>query len=173
MYLEKRPTCVTVIGWVWIIIGGLMCFSSIMVLLSSMMMGGMAQKDPNMPFIFKIFPLLAIIQIAAAALGFVSGINFLKLKVWSRRVLEILSWLFLLFLVVFGIYWEFSLLSMTSRHGLKGFDIIGAVMGAVIISIYVVPLGIMLKYLRGDKVKNAMTGTTEPVTSVNIDGNNL
>lgn len=166
MYQEKRPTCITVIGWVWIILGGLMFFSAIMALFSSFMIGQMSQSDPeaikNMPAIFKFFPLIAIGQIGVAIIGFVSGINFLKLKIWARNVLEVLTWLFLIFLAGFMIFWAFNWFSITSEHGSRGFDIMGAVMGVVITGIYGVPLGIMVKYLRGDKVKNAITSYAEP-----------
>jgi hypothetical protein len=165
MYQEKRPTCVTVIGWTWIILGGLMCLSATMALFSSVMIGKMAQEDPNMPFIFKIFPLLATVQIGFAVLGLVSGINFLKLKSWARNVLEGLTWLLLIFILGFMVFWVFSWVSMSSGHGPKGFDIIGAVMGVVITGIYGVPLGIMLKYLRGDKIKNAIAGIAEQENS--------
>lgn len=165
MYQEKRPTCVTVIGWAWIIIGGLMFFSAIMALFSSVMIGQMSQANSevqqDMPVIFRFFPLLAIIQIGLAIIGLVSGINFLKLKAWSRNSLEILTWILLLFMAGFGIFWEYGWLSMSTGHGPKGFDIMGAVMGVVIIGIYGVPLGIMVKYLRGDKVKNAFIDCVE------------
>ena len=165
MYQEKRPTCVTVIGWVWIILGSLMFFSAIMALFSSVLIGQMSQSDPealkDMPAIFKYFPLIAIGQIGIAILGFVSGISFLKLKIWARNVLEVLTWLLLLFIVGFMIFWVFNWISMTSGHGPRGFGIMGAVMGVAITGIYGVPLGIMMKYLRGDKVKNAMIGYAE------------
>ncbi|MGD9367715.1 MAG: hypothetical protein PVH87_18590 [Desulfobacteraceae bacterium] len=166
MFQEKRPTCITVIGWVWIILGGLMFFSAIMALFGSVMIGQMSQSDPealrNMPTIFKFFPLIAIGQIGVAIIGFVSGINFLKLKIWARNILESLTWLLLIFVVGFMIFWVYNWISMTSGHGPRGFDIMGTAMGVVITGIYGVPLGIMVKYLRGDKVKNAMTGFAEP-----------
>ena len=165
MYQEKRPTCVTVIGWAWIIIGGLMFFSAIMALLSSVMISHMSQANSefqqNMPAIFRFFPLLAIIQIGVATIGLVSGINFLKLKAWSRNALEVLTWILIVIMAGFGIFWEYGWLSMPTGHSPKGFDIMGAVMGVVIIGIYGVPLGIMIKYLRGDKVKNAIIGGAE------------
>jgi len=37
----------------------------------------------------------------------------------------------------------------------------GAVMGCIFIGIYGVPLGIMLRYLRGEKVKKAISGFAE------------
>lgn len=155
MYREKRPTCVTVIGWAWIIIGGLMCFSAIMALISSIMMGMGAQDEPDLPLIFRLFPLIAIVQIGFAALGLISGIHFLKLRSWARHALEMLTWLCLLFLLAFMVYWVYEWLSMPSG-GSTGFGILGAVMGVVITAIYTIPLGIMLKYLRGETVKNAI-----------------
>lgn len=159
MFQEKRPTCVTVIGWAWIIIGGLMCLSSAMGLFSFSMMSQMPQLHPeaqqNMPTIFKMFPLLAAIQIFLGGFGLFSGINFLKLKASSQKHLEILTWLLLIFIVGFMIFWVFNWISMTSGHGPGNFG--GAIMGVVITGIYAVPLGIILKFLRGDKVKSAMT----------------
>ena len=55
------------------------------------------------------------------------------------------------------IFWGFNWITMSSGQGAGHFSAMGAVMGVVITGIYAVPLGIMLKFLRGDKVKNAMT----------------
>ena len=83
-----------------------MCFSALMALFAFFAIGEMSQAHPQvgeqMPAIFKFFPLLVIIQIGVAITGLVSGINFLKLKTWSRTVLEILTWLLVLFIVGFG-----------------------------------------------------------------------
>jgi hypothetical protein len=166
MFQEKRPTCVTVIGWAWVILGGLMFFSSIMALFSFQMMSQMSQSDKeflqNMPTVFKYFPLIAISQIGIAVLGFISGLKFLKLVSWSRSVLEVLTWLLLLFIVGFGILMEFNWISVTSDHGPRGFDFMGAGMVFVIIGSYSVPLGIMIKYSRGEKVRNAIAMIAEP-----------
>jgi hypothetical protein len=160
MFQEKRPTCVTVIGWTWIILGGLMCFSSIMGLFSFVMIDKMSQGHaavhPDTPALLKIFPLLAVVQILLGALGVYAGISFLKLKRWSRKTLEILSWVMLAFVVGFMVFWVFNWLSMAAVHGHQGFQFGGAIMGVVVTGIYAVPLGTMVKFLRGEKVKNAM-----------------
>ena len=174
MYNEKRPTCVTVIGWTWIILGGFACFSAAMALVSSVMIGGVtiAQDDRNLPFLnvlnvfFGIFPLLALIQIGFAVLGLVSGICFLKLKAWARAVLESLTWLLLVSVLGFMFIWIFIWVSVTPDHGPDGFVVVGAVMGVVVSGLYVVPLGIMLKYLRGPKVRNAISGAAESSTGL-------
>ena len=161
MLQEKRPTCVTVIGWVWIIIGGLMCFSAAMALFSSIMIGQMAQDDPNMPFIFKVFPLLAVAQIIVAIFGLFAGVNFLKLKSWSRKALEILTWALILFVVGFGGVTVFHLVSTSSSQLNFGFGIMEFFLIIVILGMYAVPLVIMVKYLRGEKVKQAMISIAE------------
>jgi len=156
MFQEKRPTCVTVIGWAWIIIGGLMCLSATMGLITSTLISSMSQNGANMPTMFRIFPLIAIIQIGVAVFSIVSGINFLKLKAWARNTLEAMTWLLLTFVLGFMVFWTFSWLSATSGRGPDGFGMMGAIMGVVMTGIYGVPLGIMLVYLRGPKVKNAI-----------------
>ncbi|MDY6845490.1 MAG: hypothetical protein SVW57_15545 [Thermodesulfobacteriota bacterium] len=166
MFQEKRPTCVTVIGWTWIILGGLMFFSSIMALFSFSMISQTSQANSqshqDIPAIFKYFPLLAIVQIGVSVTGLVSGINFLKLKSWSRSVLEILTWLLLLFVVGFGGFFIFQWSSMSSPHTSFGFSIMEFVMAIGIFGIYGIPLGIMVKYLRGEKVKKAIIDSAEP-----------
>ncbi len=158
MYQEPRPTCVTVIGWVWVIIGGLMMLSAAMGLLASLAAPHPPTSDPR-PLMFRIFPVLATVQMCVAALGAISGFHFLKLKAWSRTVLEILTWLLLAFSIGFAVFWVREWLDVTSQHSNTNFGLMGALMGVVVTGIYAVPLGVMLKYLRGTKVKNAVGAT--------------
>jgi len=166
MYQEKRPTCVTVIGWAWIIIGALMCFSAVMGLFTSVMIRQVSTAHPdahrNMPGLFRFFPMVALVQIGVAVFGIVSGISFLKLRAWSRNALEVLTWLLLLFVAGFMVFWVVNWFSITSRRDLDAFSIIGAVMGVVASTVYGIPLGIMLKFLRGDKVKTAIVIASQP-----------
>lgn len=69
MFQEKRPTCVTVIGWAWIVIGGLASFSAIPAFVA-WSMG--ALDDPKHPWITKIYPLLVGVQFGVALLGLVA-----------------------------------------------------------------------------------------------------
>lgn len=160
MFQEKRPTCVSVIGWVWIILGGLMCLSSAMAILSFAVIGEMAHDDSDMPFLFQIFPWIVAVQIIVAVIGLVAGVNFLKLKAWSRRILEILTWAMILFVIGFGGFLFFHIYSASSMQLSLGFGIMELIFMIVVIGIYGVPLSIMLKYLRGEKVKSAMIGPT-------------
>jgi hypothetical protein len=160
MFTDKRPTCVTVIGWAWIVIGSLMCISSIMGLLASSLqipeMHGTEQKDQFLVSMFSWFPILAIVQIGVAILGIISGFNFLKLKSWSRLFLEILTWFLLIFILGFGIFWVIAWVIVTKLDSSSTFTIMGTLMGTIITIIYVIPLGFMLKYLRGKKTRSVM-----------------
>ena len=146
----------TVIGWAWIIIGSFMCLSAAMVFFIPFTIGDIAQDGSEIPLIFKILPILAIVQIGVALLSVVSGVNFLKLKPWSRNVLEVLTWFFLIFIIGFGVFWVYNWFSVISEHNQRGLSLVPIFMSIAIIGIYGFPLGIMLKYLRGNKVRDVM-----------------
>ncbi len=165
MSIEKRPTCVTVIGWFWIIVGGLMCVSALMGLFVSVMTGQLLEANSkgqeNMRAIFKFFPILLPFQLGIGVLGIISGVKFLRLKRWSRSALEVLTWVSLISIIAFSIHWISTWGYMSSGHEPPGFAAMGLVMGIVVTAMHGVPLGIILKYLRGNKVKDAMIGYTE------------
>jgi hypothetical protein len=161
MFQEKRPTCVTVIGWVWIIMGGLMFFSATMALISSSTIVDIAKDDPNMPFFFKAFPFIAAVQIVGAVIGLISGFSFLNLKSWSRNVLEILTWALIIFIVCFGVFFISHFFSASSQNSNFGFGMIKYVFMIMMMGMYGVPLIIMVKYLRGEKVRSAIVGPTK------------
>ena len=72
-------------------------------------------------------------------------------------------WLLLIIVVAFMVFWLLGWIYSTSVD--PPLTIIGVVAGVVINGIYIVPLVIMLKYLRGDKVKNAIAGISEGTDS--------
>ena len=166
MYLEKRPTFVSVINWTWITIGSFMCLVVPMVSFASLMTGNIVQDES--PFTFNTFPMLSIVLIGVAVLGIVSGINFLKLKLWPRKILQILTWLLLIFIIGLGGFWIFSWFIAISRFGQIGLSIMSLFMVIVMIGIYVIPLGIMLKYLRKKKVHNAIIGSIQQGAGGNL-----
>jgi len=107
---------------------------------------------------------MLIVQFLVALLAIVSGIYLLRLHPWARTAIEILSWLAFIYSVGFGIYWVYMWISMTGNmpqsaasENAKTFQIMGTVMGIVVISIFSVPLGMMIRYLRGPVVRTAVT----------------
>ena len=167
MAVNERPTCVTVIGWAWIIIGELMCFSALMAVFAFLwtrqMMHARPDSGQDVPTIFPLIPLIVpAMACCVGAVGLVSGIHFLKLRQWARSVLAILAGLLLLLVVGFGIFYIFALLRVTDEGASPGFEAMAVVVGILVTAHLGVPLGIMLKYLVGDRVKAAMGGPVEP-----------
>jgi len=159
-FVEPRPTCVTVIGWAWIILGGLVCVSGIMAIFNppmvSRMSGVQLLAQDRMPTVLKFFPLFAAALMGLGVLGLISGVKFLRLKAWSRVVLEVLTWLAVLYVVVFATVWLYAWLSMAHEYGVGVSELMRGLMGTVVIAICGVPVLIMLMSLRGEKVLNAL-----------------
>ena len=145
---DGRPRCITVIGWVWIVFGGLMCLVVPLALLD--------QSERSIQVFGVVFSILGTAQICVGVLALYSGISFLRLKSWSRGVLEVLSWLLLLYVVGFGAYFVYLVL------GDFGIDsIVLLVVGAAGMGTWIFLLVIMIKCLRSKRVCEAMYGKPE------------
>jgi hypothetical protein len=173
----KRPTSITVISWVWIGIGILMVFGGFMGFISYAVMQVMSEGQPFPPdlppefqaefkpmmLLFRNFHILAGAQFIIAIIAILSGIYFLKLRSWARTTLEGLTWLSLLYIIAFGIYWVYIWISITGNipqdemgRGMEYFKYFGAVMGAVINLMFAAPLVIMIVTLRGKTIKSVV-----------------
>ena len=139
-----------------------MCFAALGAFVGSLLMGQMADaylrtQQETMPsfmrLIVKLFPILAVAQIGTGMLAMYAGYHFLNLKPWARTFLEGFSWFFVVFILGFGL---FSVYMMTTQHVPPKFAIFEAVMAVASISVYGIPIGIILKFLRGKTVRDAM-----------------
>lgn len=175
--IKKRPTSVTVIGWIFIVVAVLMILGGAMGLVAfSFIHPSGGSTVPPMPkdvgrtfavmsIVFQYFGLLASLQIVFAIFILIAGIQFLKLRAWARIALEIVSYLGLIYTVGFGTFWVVSWISVTSRFPVAEstvgppalFNIFGAVMGIVVIAVCVVPLIVIIKFLRGETIKEAVS----------------
>lgn len=153
---EQRPTSVRVIGWLWILAGGILCTGGMMGV--SELLGiapGPAQLAEEENQFVKEF-LSATAAWAAGVVGIISAIYFLRLRYWARTVLEVLAWLVLAFTG------GFAVLFFGSFGGFGPFEEIGTletsfvVLSAVILVTYAAPFAIVLYHLRSDKLKNAL-----------------
>ena len=100
-----------------------------------------------------VFSILGAAEICVGILAVYTGISFLKLKAWARGVLEVLSWLLLLYLVGFGVYFTHLVLGDFEID-----CIVLLVMGAAGMAIWIIPLEMMIKCLRSRRVCEAMYG---------------
>jgi hypothetical protein len=170
----NRPTSVTVIAWVWIILGGLMVLAGIMaalmsaVMSSSGMMGDAfedieQEKTQDLPatvrvmeVVFRHFAWFALGQVCIGALALWAGTRFLRLRAWARAMLELLSWLFLIYVVAFTAFWMVGWTSVGAGHAPAAFIVAGLVGAVINMAFFGVPLGIMIHVLRGRKVRDAV-----------------
>lgn len=153
--------------------GVFMAFSGIMGLLAFSAMPSMPRQLPHaadmpqgfasMMSMFRYFGWFIVAQLGLAALAVVSGIQFLKLRPWARTALEILSWISLIYVVGFGVFWLAMWSTITGQFpqqdtpvDMGTFKIVGLIMGVFVTLIFAVPLAIMIKYLRGKVVRESM-----------------
>ena len=164
MYQEPRPSCVTVIGWAWAILGALMCLAAVMALLGSVLIHDLVPAGTDAPRILTVVPVLAIIQLVVGALGLGAAIQLLKFKAWARAALEALTWLALIFVIGFMAFWLVAWVTKTPANpdGPAGFAVGGAVMGTLMGGLYCVPLVIMVRYLRSPKVRSVLAAPPDP-----------
>jgi lysylphosphatidylglycerol synthetase-like protein (DUF2156 family) len=128
----------------------------------------MPQGFGFMMSMFRYFTWFVMAQLGLAVVAIVAGIQFLKLRPWARAALEILSWISLIYVVGFGLFWVSTWSTMTGQFpqqqdapfDMETFKIVGLVMGAFVTLAFAVPLAIMIKYLRGKVVREAMLQAT-------------
>ena len=110
---------------------------------------------------FKIAPFVAVVQLGFAVTGIISGLNFLKMKAWARRNLEILTWFLLCFAIGFTCFFVALVFHESSSGEPLSSPLSFIVMGILGVSVYVIPMIMMLKHLRSQRVKDAVSGSTD------------
>jgi hypothetical protein len=173
---KKRPTAITVIGWIFIAVAVLMIFSGGMGFVAFTFMQHMKGERPPIPegapfqfgvmdVVFQHFGIIALAQVALAAFIIIASIQFLRLRRWARTALEVIAWLGLVYIVGFGIFWVTSWISITSgipvTEGAPGppplFGLFGAVMGSMVALVWAVPLVVIIAFLRGKMIREAVS----------------
>lgn len=170
---KKRPTSVTVIGWIFIALAGLMILSSIMAFAVFSIMKHMGVDIPPLPaeapgfvsIISQNPDLFILLQIGFAIFVLITSIQFLRLRSWARTTLEILSWLGFVYLVIFEIYWVSSWISKTlgasaDENTINLIIVLHRVLGLITNIVYTaafaIPIIVIIKFLRGKTIKEAV-----------------
>src|SRR4051812_9532214 len=104
----QRPTAISVIGWVAVVLGALMTLSALGGLAVSSVMPSSAEfpKDPAVPFptwLFDHYTALCLVQLGLAATMMAAGAAILRLRPWARPVLEVFGWILALCILAFGV----------------------------------------------------------------------
>ena len=128
----QKPTSVSVIGWFFIIIGGLSLLSGFMALFVSI---SQEMLEVN-------FALMVLLQFIVATFAVVGGIGFLKGKKSMRYLLEGIAWFLLSALILFYA-------KIAPNFSSEPFAIAIVVINFCIFSI---PIGLVIYFIRGSKV---------------------
>ena len=172
----KKPKWLAVIAWTWIITGAYMALSGLMSMASSsfvsqipFMFGVPEQAGPGFGLMMNIvrhFALFAAVQVLMGAFVTAAGVAFLKLRPWGRTAVEALSWVSLVGVAASFVFGIFVWSAMTrqipqdeaslSMGNMGQFRIAAFLIGLVVTLACAIPFGVMIKYLRGEVVRDAV-----------------
>ena len=130
----ERPTSVSVIGWFFIVMGGLSVISGALALALSASL----ETESDLVPLWQI-----IVQIILASSAVIGGFYFIKGSVLSRYYLEVLTWVCLILLVYF----------LRNFTGFLSSGGMGATVFIINTLVMLVPLGLILYFIRCSKVK--------------------
>lgn len=163
----------TIIGGLFILIGSLMFVSGTLDLVAFEKLGSvkMVNATPAIretPAAFRAvlelyqqnFMLVTLAQVVVSLFMVFSGVFFLKLHGWARTVLEVLSWIGLVYVLAVEVFYITTWMGFVAgpvvdgiSKGAVSFMLLGVVLGTALWGIL---LAAIVKYLRGKVVKDTL-----------------
>ena len=153
MVQRRLPASGMLIAGLWIALGGIMLFSSAFGIFASVTMDDRFRANPDMPAFFKIFPPYVLIQMPIAIAGLIAAVSLLKLKAWGRTMLEVTT-LIALLAAAGLVLSDISLSALKPSHH----DVWKVAASYVPLACCCVLFVVMLRYLRGKAIRNAVEG---------------
>ena len=112
----ERPRAVTVIGWIWLVVGGLYFLRSVVDLVmwralqpaAPALLHEIESRDPEIRFLHPLFEHLTAIKIAQAIAGVavvVLAYRFLRLRPRARVGIQTICWIVLCYVFGFAALW--------------------------------------------------------------------
>ena len=169
---DSRPAGLSFIGWLWLIAGGLMALLALLGLLLSAplerAMGslsdlsrGTVAGEINIA-LSRHWETISVLHLGLALVSAVAGWGLLRLQAWGRLVVELLCWLSLPYAMASGAYLllSFSAVMAEVFRGESGLQsalghAVGVVVTLVLTAALMVPLWLMLRYLRSEGAREA------------------
>ncbi len=156
--IQQKPTAVKVIGWFLILVS---VFSFLSSAFSFPLLDDVEPK--YLIFSYSVTIALYIYGILYLIMLLISSIQFLRLRNWARRSLEILTWLYIILFSAEAIYYltreKFFVYQLLIDAGI---DLDSTLKTAVIVfyllikGIGVAIAAVIIKHLRSETVRNAM-----------------
>jgi len=170
---KKKTASIAVIAWSYILLALFVILFSVLSVFGSQyvneqietMPDEILESFPGMGFIMQHSGFLLILQTICAIFMLVAGIEFLRLRAWARTAVEILSWLCIVFVVIIVLFFIMTWLNITSQmmafEGNGGassaLSVLGIGVGIILMVIFIIPLLIIIRALRGKAVRDAVS----------------
>lgn len=165
-----RPRAVTVIGWLWLVLGFLFLARALV----NMVVWKMLQPDflafvdafgdvptPQRRLLRPLFDHLTALQAGEAVLSaavIVIAIALLRLRPWARVGMQAVCWMVLVWVAAFGAFWVWlwqSVAAAVPASHASSFATIGLTVGLAVCLAGAAGLVAMIASLRGPRVRSA------------------
>jgi hypothetical protein len=159
----QRPKAVTVIGWIWLVLGALSLFKTIVnsifwVALQPAIPSLVALAARENPMTRYLNPLLehyglvlTIQALVAAGVG-ISAYFLLRMRPWARVAIQAVCWLGLVYIACFAVFWLFV---MTRTAAVRPRGQIPPSAGILVCAALAVGLAVMVGMLRSRRLRKA------------------
>ena len=172
-----RPVMLTVLGWIWVALGGLFTLISLFVATAFLLMPGeFAPRFPegadesDMPsmamieWAFGHFEKILVLQILVPVAMLLGGVFLLRRRAWARALLEGISWLGMAYTLLFTGWFIYHWLASTAvgptdtavDPALPFFRFMGVAAALLSVLFYAGPLGVLIWMLRHRTVRGAL-----------------
>ena len=173
----SRPKAVTVIGWLWLVLGFLFLFRALVNLivwriLKPDMLGFLDAfgnvPPPQQMMLRPLFEHLTALQTCEAILSaavIVVAFQLLRLRPWARVGMQAACWLVLVYVVAFGAFWVWlwgSVVTAVPPSHASSFGRIGLIAGLAVLLAAAGGLVAMIVLLASSRVREAFRRTPAP-----------
>jgi hypothetical protein len=168
----SRPKTVTVIGWLWLVLGALFFLRALvnMVLwkilkpdmLTFLDMFGQvpeAQQKLLRP-LFEHMTTLQTVEVILSAAVVVIAIQFLRLRPWARAGMQAVCWLALVSVAAFGAFWVWlwgTVVAAAPPAHASSFGRIGLIAGLAFCLAVAAGLAVIIALLRTPRIRSAFS----------------
>ncbi|MFX0200302.1 MAG: hypothetical protein ACFFCW_29640 [Candidatus Hodarchaeota archaeon] len=158
----KKPIIFHIIGWSWILFSILSLFDTIIDVHKIIKNQDTIQSLLNNPppemknvidlvsGIYSYWGIIMVFKLLIAIAGFVIAINFLRLRQWSLKFMEIITWIYvfvILSVIIFA--FKFNAVLATDGRNWQSFEF-----AIIALSIFLVPFLLIAWQLRNVKIRN-------------------
>jgi len=168
----RRPTPVTVIGWIFIAGAvfsllasslGLVTFANLYQMRKLLLPPGAGQDPAFLRFVMRyVLPLLGLLLPVSLFVVY-AAVQFLKLKAWARVALEAMAWLGAAYILVSGCFWIFVFLKFLFSPPLPGVTtdyppllrVLFVAVSALSTIVWLLPVLALIFFLRFQPVRDA------------------